>query len=354
MVIGKAAVAVIGGSDASGFYASQLVTASWPGVLSSALRTAYGDGGSGFRTAMVSAQGIGGQDSTAITQWTATGGLITQSGPWSIGGHLAGPGWGYLYTSTPGASLTFIVAGTSVGIYTLGADGGRAQWSYAIDSAPAVDVSESATTGLSGLKRVVAGLAPGPHTVTIKHTGIAGQFLSVCGVSGENDTGVVLNNFGRKNATAAGYAKPARVSWNGGSDYPADLLIYSVSLEDVLNSTSPDSWASSVHQHLSHVRDSGDAVGATDIVLVLPHIGRADTASFRYQDFAGRAMNLALTFDAALVNFWGMGRNSWNHWNSLGHWANPSTPGASGTDAVHLSDAGHSYVAAALNTLLQS
>jgi lysophospholipase L1-like esterase len=351
---GKANVAVFGGSSAVGFYASNLRTKSWPGVLATSLQATCGDGGTGFYSALFSSQGISGSDAAAISQWTTSGGLVTQTGTWSIGGYQMGPGWGYLYASANGATLTFTVRGTTVGIYTLSADGAHSAWSYSIDGATAVAVTDTASTGLVVRKTTVTGLSAGTHTVKLTHTGSAGQYLSVFGVSGENATGTVVNNFGRRNGFASHYTAPGRLDWNGGPQYPCDLAIYMVSPEDVMNGVSADAWASTVRQHLAYIRDGGSLTGATDIVIALPHIGQADFSNCRYQDYVDRAHGLALSFEAALVDLWSIGRNSWNYFNSQSFWANPASPGAAGTDSVHLSDAGNSYVAGVINTLLQS
>jgi lysophospholipase L1-like esterase len=351
---GKASIAVIGGSTAVGFYASNLVTKSWPGVLGASVQSVNGDGGSGFVSALVSANGIAGNDSAAITQWTSSGGLVAQTGTWAVGGYPVGPGWGYVYSSTNGSSMTWTVRGTSVTIYTLGGDGNRSSWTYSIDGATAVTVTDSTSTGLTVLKTTVTGLSAGSHTVKITHTGTAGKYLSLCGVSAENSSGVVVNNFGKKNANAAQYLPSGKVDWNGGGQYPADLLIYGVSVQDVIDGVAVDTWASQVRQHLSQVKDGGSNTGATDIVFVLPHIGLADLQGYRFQDFADRTYALANTFEAAVVDFWNLGRNSWNFWNSLGYWGNSSAPGTAGTDAVLVSDAGHSYMAGVLTALLNS
>lgn len=352
--VDKATIAVIGGSDVVGFYASQLIHKSWPGVLAAELQADNGDGGSGFVSSLFSANGIAGNEASAINQWTNNGGLVEQNGSWSLGGYAVGPGWGYLYTSTPGDSMTWTVRGSEVTIYTLGGDGNRPNWSYSIDGGSETTVTDSDTSGLAVRKTVVSGLSEDVHTVQVKHAGSSGQYLSVCGVSAENDTGIVVNNFGRKNANAAQYLPSGKVEWNAGGSYPADLVIYVVSPQDVVDGVAVDTWASQVRQHLSEVKDGGSNVGATDLVLVLPHIGKADIHSFRFQDFADRAYALAATFDAAVVDFWNLGRNSWNYWASLGYWGNPSAPGTAGDDPHLLSDAGHEHVASVLAELLDS
>ncbi|WP_063728982.1 hypothetical protein [Streptomyces sp. RTd22] len=351
---GKATIAVIGGSSTVGFLASRLRSKAWPGLLAASLQSTHGDGGTGFYTSLLSTQGIAGQESTAITTWTSSGELIGQTGTWNIGGYSAGPGWGYLYSSTNGHTLTFTVRGTSVTIFTLGADGQHSPWSYTIDSGTAVAVADTATTGRAVIATKVTGLSAGTHTVKLTHTGTSSQYLSVFGVAGENSTGIVLNNFARRNAVASEYLPTLKLPWNGGPNYPCDLVIYAVSADDIISGIDADAWATSVRQHLSNIRDGGAATGATDIVILLPHVGTADTATFCYQDFIDRADGLARAFDAAVINLWAMGRNSWNHWNSLGYWADPANAGAAGTDSVLMSDAGHSYVAGVINALLQS
>ncbi|MFD4608273.1 hypothetical protein ACFWOT_09165 [Streptomyces sp. NPDC058440] len=351
---GQARVAVIGGSAAVGFYASNLLAKSWTGRLGANLQSKYGDGGSGFVSSMFSANGIAGNDASAINQWNAAGGLVTQTGSWGIGGHPVGPGWGYLYTSTNGSSLTWSVRGTSVTIYTLGGDGLRSSWSYSIDGATAVAVTDSTSTGLTVLKTTITGLSDATHTVKITHTGTSSKYLSVCGVAAEKASGVVLNNFARKNANAAQYLPAGKLDWNGGGSYPADLVIFEVSPQDVIDGVAVDTWASQVRQLLCQVKDGGSNVGATDIVFVLPHIGKADAQGYRFQDFTDRTYALASTFEAAVVDFWNLGRNSWNYYNQLGYWGNPSAPGSAGTDAALFSDAGHEQMADVLASILDS
>jgi hypothetical protein len=347
---GKATVAVIGGAAAAGFPASKLRTKGWPGVLNTALQGTYGDGGSGFYPSLLSPLGIMGYTSTS--SWTSE--LVGQVGTWTVGGYSAGPGWGYAYSKTPTDNLTFSVRGTSVTIYTLGADGSHAQWSYSIDGATAVTVTDNATSGLAVITTKITGLSVGTHTVKITHTGASTKYLAVCGVAGENATGLVMNNFARRYTVASEYLPSLKLPWNGGPSYPADVVVYAVSIDDIVNAGDADAWATSVRQHLSNIRDGAAATGTTDIVIVLPHIGSADTATFCYQDFVDRAYGLARAFNAAVIDLWALGRNSWNYWNALSYWGDPANPGAAGTDAFFMSDAGHSYVAGVINTLLSS
>ena len=92
------------------------------------------------------------------------------------------------------------------------------------------------------------------------------------------------------------------------------------------------------------IRNNGGATGTTDLMIVLPHIGTFDSATSLYQDYVARARGLAEGFNAALVDMWTIGRNSWNLWNGLGYWADSTNPGPAGADSVHPSDAGHQFI----------
>lgn len=123
---------------------------------------------------------------------------------------------------------------------------------------------------------------------------------------------------------------------------------------------SPDVWETNIRQYLSDVLDGQSQAGTTDIIIVMQHIGTYETSlqgtanqhSVQYQDYLARARGLAEEFGAALVDLWAIGHNSWNWANAKGYWANPASPGAAGTDVVHLSNAGHAWAAAQFQSLI--
>ncbi|MEV5958904.1 hypothetical protein AB0M11_35080 [Streptomyces sp. NPDC051987] len=93
--------------------------------------------------------------------------------------------------------------------------------------------------------------------------------LAVCGVWGENSTGMVVNNFGKRNASASHYVTPLKIGWSGGPNYPADCVVYMVSHDDIMNGVSADTWASNVRQHLSYIQDGwGGTRGTTGTTWV--------------------------------------------------------------------------------------
>lgn len=351
----QAKIAVIGSSTAQGLYASNLITTSWAARLMTSLQTTYGDGGSGFFSTARSATFLGASASTTAWQGTA-GNLVTQVGTWGAGNPW-GPAATYLFSSTNGDNLTFTIRGTSARVYTI-SGGGRANWTYQVDAGSIISVSDSGTPGATIQVTTISGLSAGTHTLKLTHNDTGGKFFSVAGVTGENASGVILNNHGIAGAGSATFAYNVTgtpvANWAGGPDYPADLVILNLGANDALNGLSGDAWMANTRQYISAVKDgiSGGAVNAlgnTDFLLVFQHIGNYDNTHYRYQDYIARGRMLAESMGAACVNFWSLGRNSWNYWNTLGYWGNASSVGSAGSDTIHLSDAGHQYMA---NTIL--
>lgn len=349
---GRATVAVVGGSASQGMYASNPITKSWPGVVRTALQASYGDGGSGFHSTSLSSTILAGGDAAALANWTAQGAIVAQTGTWVQSGNKYGPGLCGIYTETTGDSLTFSgVRGTTVKIYTV-SGGTRPTFTYSIDGGTAQTVTQ--TAGAAAIQVTTVNVSAGTHTVKLTcGTTTAGQYLTVVGVEGTNATGVVVNNLAMGGASSASYANNTTAqlnsTWNGGVDYPADLVIYTAGPNDATQNTAGDVWAANVAKYLKAVRDTGSATGATDVVIMLPHLGTFDTTNYKYQDFAVRARTLAEVYGAAFVNMWAVGRNSWEYWRTLGYWGTSAGTGAAGTDSVHLSDAGFAFMA---NTVL--
>jgi hypothetical protein len=352
---GLARVALVGSSSTQGLYASNLLTTNWAGRVTTSLQSSFGDGGSGFFATARSSVFLGASAST--TAWAAlAGNLCAASGSWSVGNPY-GPGGNYLFTTTVGDSITFQVRGTTIRVYTISGNG-RQPWTYKIDGGAAVPVADAG--GVPGPVQVttITGLSAGTHTIVITHNGTGGSSIAVCGVTGENATGTVVNNYGINGARSDLFADltagTGPATWSGGSDYPADLVVYAFGANDALAGNTASSWAFNLRQFLTGVRDSGTAQGNTDVVILLQHIGQYDTNSGVWQEIVSTARGVAESYNAALIDFWTLGRNSWNYWNSLGHWGNSASVGTAGTDTVHMSDAGHQYVATQLLTILTS
>ncbi|WP_189719003.1 GDSL-type esterase/lipase family protein, partial [Streptomyces chryseus] len=335
-----------------GMYASNPITKSWPGVVRTALQATYGDGGSGFHSSSLSSTILAGGDAAALSAWQAQGAIVGQTGTWVQSGNKYGPGLCGLYTEVTGSSMTFTVRGSTIKIYTV-SGGTRPSFTYAIDGGSAVTVTQ--TAGSAGIQvTTVTGLTSGSHTVVLTcGTTSTGQYLTVVGVSGENATGIIVHNLAMGGASSASYANNTvaqlNSTWNGGSDFPVDLVVYTAGPNDAAGNVTADAWATNVAKYLKAVKDTGAANGSTDVVILLPHPGNFDLTNYKYQDYAAKALGLAHTYNAAFVDMWTIGDNSWNLWNSLGYWGTSAGTGAAGTDSVHPSDAGFAHMA---NTVL--
>ncbi|MEU6704718.1 SGNH/GDSL hydrolase family protein [Streptomyces wuyuanensis] len=356
-----ARIAAVGSSTTQGLYASDLAMTSWTERVTIGLQGSYGDGGSGYFSSGRSVLWLG--NNTTTTAWSQLAeNLVATTGTWSVG-NTWGPGACYLYTQVNGGTITFQVRGSKVRIYTLGG-AGRQPWTYSIDGGAPVSVADSGAPTSTTQITTVTGLPPILHTVKLTHNGANGGSLAVFGVAGENATGVVLNNYGLAGATSATFANMtlgySTASFSGGPDYPADLVIYALGANDASNGISGDTWSLNMRTFLQSVKDGtglngSTATGNTDVLILMQHIGKHDATHAKWQDYVARARGLAEAYGAALVDFWPIGRNSWNYWSSLGYWGTSSTAGGGpGNDAIHLSDAGHQFTANTLLPILNS
>lgn len=357
---GIATVAAVGSSSTQGLYAANLLTTSFVSRIMTSLQATYGDGGSGFFSTVRSLTFMGAD--TTSNAWNAlAGNFATVTGSWDIGNSY-GPSANYIYTTTPGDKITFTkVRGTKIRIYTM-SGAGRANWTYSIDGGAAVNVADSGTPQTSVQVTSINGLPAGDHTVVMTHAGAAASSFSVCGVTGENATGIVMNNFGQSGAQAATFMDATNAwgagRWSGGPDYPADLVIYALGANDAAANVTGDTWAVNMRKFLQGVRDGSTvggvaSTGQTDILIFMQHIGKYDNASLKWQDYVSRVRGIAEAYGAALVDMWTLGRNSWNYANSLGYWGNAAVAGGvAGTDEIHMSDTGHQAMANAILPIL--
>jgi lysophospholipase L1-like esterase len=354
-----ATVAAVGSSSTQGLYSSNLLTAPFVSQIMTQLQTQYGNGGSGYFNTARSVLFFGA--GTVVNAWNAISGNFAQySGSWGIGTQ-DGPGANFLYSSTNGNTITFnAIRGTTIRVYTK-SGAGRVNWTYSVDGGAAVSVNDSGTAGSTVQVTTITGLSTSNHSITLTHNGTTGNYFSVYGVTGENATGIVVNNYGLSGAGSSTFTdftnNYGAGRWSGGPDYKADLVIYALGANDANGGLAGDSWAMNLEQYLQGVKNGSSvggtgATGNTDVLIVMQHIGNYDTY-YKWQDYCSRARGIAEAYGAALVNVWPQGRNSWNYWNNLNYWGNASTAGGvSGTDSIHMSDAGHTAVANAIMPIL--
>ena len=350
-------VMVVGDSIAEGYYATDPRTDSWVGQMRTSLQDSYGDGGSGmFSTARTDV--ISGAPAPTIAVWEGNGQYATTTGTWTAGAQFFGPGISFI-VSTAAATATFQVRGSTIKLYSIDGAAPRAAYTYSIDGGAPVTVNP--IIGATTIRVVpVTGLSNGNHTVVISWAGAPTEPLNFIGVAGENSTGCIIDNLGKagSNTTTSGWTANSALSqqWNGGPSNPADLLIYVLGANDAATSVTPDAYISNMALLMSNVRDGAfgqDAFGNTDIIIVQNHFGHF-TNPLTFAQYGSRLHDLADTYGAAYVNIWSSGRNSWPYWNSLGFWGNASNPGPAGTDNVHPSNAGHTFMSSVITPLVMS
>jgi lysophospholipase L1-like esterase len=376
---GLARVACVGDSITVGQFASNLDTKNWPGLVRTALQASFGDGGSGFKSVMDTALVL---NSSSYTAAVASSSLIALSGTWTVGTTVPdGPGAQYILGTTTGASATYSVRGTSASvIYLAGSTTGWGNMTITIDGTLAATINTN--TGSNAVTEWTSStLSAGSHTVVVAAPAASGGTNQVflCGVSGRNATGVVVDKYARSSFPSqafngltaqtwvsstityggsgqGGYGTPAK--WAGGSARPADLVIYAMGVNDshLLSPVAPDTYIRNVRGYLDEVKDGTGQDGSTDVMLILPHRGAPsfeEQSTNYYANYTARLRGLAEAYNAAFIDYFPIGRNSWNYWNSLGYWGNNGFgDGRSGTDPVHLSDAGFQAMADAITPIV--
>ena len=74
------------------------------------------------------------------------------------------------------------------------------------------------------------------------------------------------------------------------------------------------------------------------------NIGQYDTIS-QWHLYTTAMRGVAETYGAGFIDFWALGRNSWESWKNLGYWGSDNNTGNSGQSTVHPGDIGHAYMA---------
>jgi lysophospholipase L1-like esterase len=249
------------------------------------------------------------------------------------------------------------VRGSSINIYNVSGAAPRANFTYSIDGgAPVLVTVNIGSTAIQVTN--VTGLSDSNHTVVLTWNGAASDPLFIVGVEGLNSTGITVNNLAKSGSRTSQWVSNTTFGppYNGGTAYPADLVIYSLGVNDANNSVTGDGWLDNVTVHLQAIKAANN--GATDIILLHQHIGTfgsvpATTANL-FGEYSARIRGLAQNYNAALVNMWTVGRNSWNYNNSIGYWGDPNTVGIPGTDTVHLSDFGHQAISDIITPIVMS
>jgi lysophospholipase L1-like esterase len=379
---GLARVAFVGDSLFEGLLSSNLDTKPYTGLIKAALQTAYGDGGSGFKSVADTPLIL---DLSSSTYGNAVAGVVTLTGTWVNNTTADGPAAQNVQAQSNGATATYVIRGRFVSVlYFTGASASFGQMNVSIDGTAQTPVNTN--TGAQGVAETIYDMGSGStgnHTVvvTAPNATASTAFVFLCGFSGRNSSGVVADKYARGGfgsdsmANLASHSFTAQSTtygavsgsfgkagqWSGGSARPADLVIYGMGLNDSHATTTtlntPDTYIRNVRLFLDDVKTGGTQQGNVDLMLIANFMGPGfeDSATTYYANFVSRLRALADAYGAAFVNLWELGRNSWNWMITQGYMGTQANAGGgAGTDPVHFSDLGHQWAANQILPALQA
>ena len=364
---GSAVCALAGDSVGYGYWASNLTSTSWFELLRTKLTNLAGNAGSGFQSQTHSPSVMYNPKSGVPDYYKSVPGNVwTQSAGWTpqVPPYIYGPGGGALMATANGATIFNYVFGSTLGIWYY--DGG-ADFSVQIDGQTVGTVR----VGTSYQPVHVAFAVPGGRLdvhswqITGNYSTSTSRGSTIVGVEGLAPTGVRLDNFSFPGLFSRAYAnQDAQRSgtYAGGWRNPADLIIYDLGGNDISGQdpnypggTPADVWAENVQTYLDGVMNTtygGSATGQTDVVLLFPVANVGADTNRLYLQYKTRALGVAQSYGAALLDLNAMFHGSWNAWYQAGFAGNQGDPTRSGTDLNHPSDAGSVFIANQLAALL--
>lgn len=346
-------VLILSASIGAGQMASNVGTKAWANLLKAALQAKYGDGGTGFmspdwRAAATPSSGV-----TSTGAWTdvqSPGPPATSEG--GIGGYAVRP-----TASGNGATLTFTFRGTTLDIFTK-TDPSYGRVDYQIDGGSVVQIPLNSAVSIK--TTTITGLSTATHTVVL--TAAAGT-SRIFGIRGRNATGIIVDNVSSGGRSIQDMARDTTnfAGHNAVMDTvaalgPVDLCIIGLGPNDIIfdeSTTIQDSLWNALEEVHNYVVKGGLSLAAPpSICAMLEHIGTADTIpgfGFLKRDWiqlSSVVRDFTESTTTALIDYWAMGRHSWDYWAAKTYWGN------SNTDQVHPNDAGHQAYAAPLISLL--
>ncbi|MHA3702945.1 SGNH/GDSL hydrolase family protein [Jatrophihabitans sp. YIM 134969] len=366
---GTAVCALAGDSVGFGYWSSNLFATSWFEQLRTKLTAVGGNGGSGFQSQAHTPSVIYNPNSGVPAYYRSVPGNVwSESAGWTpqVPPYIYGPGGGALMAKTNGATVSNYVVGSKLGVWYY--DGG-ANFTVTIDGVKVGTVKVGTSYGPAHVVFDVPNGKVDVHswTITGNYNATTGRGTSVIGVEGLSATGVRLDNFSFPGLFSRAYANQddARSgTYAGGWRNPADLVIYELGGNDLSgqdpsypDGTPPDVWAANVQTYLDGVMSNtygGDATGQTDVVLLFTVANFGGDLHRLYSAYKSRALGIAQTYGAALLDLNAMFHGSWNAWYKAGYAGNQSDPTRSGTDLNHPSDAGATFIANQLAALVVS
>jgi len=346
---------VFGDSVPLGQFSSNWLSKGYISVARNLLQAALGDGGSGYQNPVAgSTVEVGGGYVSFTGAWTTAdeAGVTRQSIKPTVLGN--------------GAIATFTARGTSVDIW-FKTNTGWGPWHYQIDGGSFVSVTLNVAPSI--LKVTINGLAPGNHTVAVRATTGDGRLY---GVGGRNATGVVVHNASIGGTLITALSDDVPLTSNADSYLdteayhtfnqlgPVDFAILALGINDILLDTDITTFVENVWNALSAFRVAMETSGVQagyipPVILVAQHVGKSDvlTGFSQYErdwlQMHSMLRAAASSMGALFLDYWALGRRSWQYWRDLGYWY---FDGATFND-VHPGDAGHAYMGQILYNALR-
>lgn len=373
---------VLGASGGAGMYSADLFSSvsgvgCYTQIIKGWLQAALGNGGSGFMSAFygntmlwwTAGGGAGSYYGASNLGVGNTSGLGCQiSGSWANGGSSSGPNFTFADSSTNTDTATFYVNGRYLDVLTLRtASVAYSAYKYQIDGGSVITVGGGTAGGTSTTQIDTVDMGTtGNHTVVITSQGSSSPHFFLAGVSARNATGAVLHRFakgGLATGTVVAGSNYNGLPYSGSAGFPGqvtgqpNLLIFNHGVNDAYGATSADTFIAHTRTILNNYLDVAASspmvagAGTTDILFLLNHPMAFDTSSL-YQDYADRMFGLAQGYNAALVNMWTLGKNSYQWMLGQNYVGNASNPATHGTDYPHMSPAGHAWQAGVIRPVL--
>jgi lysophospholipase L1-like esterase len=351
----NATLAIVGDSISVGNWSSNITTTTsatnYVGKIRTALQAQYGDGGSGFiGTNLIPTYDGGGYTSgvSCAGSWTffpngASTGASSNGGPSNTSSYSGTIGNTITYTSVRGQTLTVYYINFAVGSYTVTVDG--------------TVVGTVTTTGGGAQLAQSFTISPGSHTVVLTITSSA--IVVFFGIRCTNPTGVIVDNYSHGGETVLGFStQTSAIDWSGGVLNPCDLYMLNLGVNDCVNTgglTSSDQHSTTVFKIFDRIKNgpSYNSSLATDLVIALPAVGKFQGPDINMPLIAKNANAICNHYGGVFIDLGTATGNSWLNAYNLGLWGVDSS-GASGTDSVHPSNAGHSAYAQTILSVIQN
>jgi lysophospholipase L1-like esterase len=286
-------VVLIGDSETQGWYATNRLSQSWAGLLTSTLQTLYGNRGTGLIST----------NNTSNYAWTVTG---SWTGSTTIGAYQAtGPiysvfsatGTGAAYSASISYSLPAVLADSFTVVSYTASDSGNC--AVSIDGGAATVLTHGTSSPAAPVSDTVSAGSLGNHTISIGPNGSTQKCYFMGVIPSRGTTGLQVHNLG---------ISGARTTFNGATTGTAggmgflsllspDLVIVSLGINDFNDSTA----AATVSAQYTTILNAAQTAGAS-IVILSEAPNSASDGSALWTSYRSALQTLATTYSAAFLD----------------------------------------------------